>query len=124
VRTRRMRRARQAAKRAADPSVRGSSSPGGPPSLYRAVRASIARKAGSPVQDVRCPTPIDDYVTDVQKKNLAPPFQEIAQQYRPKAVITEADTAALDDVLSAYNLVGQRAGFKQVTCSDVPPLPE
>lgn len=92
--------------------------------LYRRIRAAIAEKAGCEVSNVHCEDSLDDHLTDVQKENLAPAFQAIAREFVPGAVINQADTANLDDVLSAYNLVGERAGLETAACDDVPPLPE
>lgn len=89
-------------------------------SLYRQVRAAIAKKAGCTVGEIRCRDAIADHLTDVQMRNLAPLFQTIARSYHPKAVISEVESAALDDVLSAYNLVGTRVGCSVIDCGHLP----
>lgn len=92
-------------------------------SLYTRVRAVIAKKAGMKVEDIKCPADLGEYLTDLQKLNLAPLFQEIAREFRPAARVTQAETGELETVLEAYNLVGNKAGMPEVKCSDVPPLP-
>jgi hypothetical protein len=88
--------------------------------LYRAVRAAIAEKAGCEVLRVQCEDALDDHLTAIQKEGLAPRLQAIAREFVPGAVISLADAADLDDVLSAYNLVGTRAGLATVSCNEVP----
>lgn len=94
--------------------------------LYRKVRAAIAKKGGVGVDKVDCAKDLRDsplYLTQVQIENLAPPFQEIAREWKPNASISQAETGKLKEVLTAYNLVGTRAGLAKRKCEDVPPLP-
>lgn len=93
--------------------------------LYRFVQAAIAARAGVAVMQVCCKAKLADppmNLLPIQRAELAPPFQDCAQTVKSGAVVTAAETEALEDVIGAYNLVGTRAGLNAVNCGD-PLLP-
>lgn len=49
---------------------------------------------------------------DLGRKALAAPFQKIAEQHRPSAVVTRDECAKLETVKDSISLVAKKAGFE------------